>query len=293
MKLASEWLHSCGGCEAALLDTGDNLLTLLEQVEIVHMPLLLDRGYGQSGQPALPRADIGLISGGVALKEHRRILRAMRACCRILVAVGTCATHGGIPALINQWGLQNSWTALRDSAEHTEEAALPLERVFALDELVAVDLLLPGCPPDGDQLVELLTCVATGRPWQTSGKSVCETCPADRTGTRPPEKPRRLLQAPSRREKPLRCLLEQGFVCMGPVTAGGCGGTAGPHCLRVGMPCRGCLGPVQGQGNQMLAMMNILASTGVDFRALVDRRGLLRFAGAHGRLQPQTEKKAP
>ena len=57
----------------------------------------------------------------------------------------------------------------------------------------------------------------------------------------------------------MRCLLEQGLVCMGPVTAGGCGGKNTPLCLQARVPCRGCYGPVQPGGNQLLDMMNAFA----------------------------------
>ena len=90
-------------------------------------------------------------------------------------------------------------------------------------------------------------------------------------------------------EKPIdemRCLLEQGLMCMGPVTAGGCGGSGAPLCVRVRVPCRGCYGPVRTGGNPLLDLMNARAGQGVDRRSVVDRRSLLRFCGAHGLLRP-------
>ena len=42
---------------------------------------------------------------------------------------------------------------------------------------------------------------------------------------------------------------------------------------------------MQPRGNQMLA------SHGLDFRSVVDRRAMLRFAGAHGLLRPITRKR--
>jgi F420-non-reducing hydrogenase small subunit len=85
----------------------------------------------------------------------------------------------------------------------------------------------------------------------------------------------------------MKCLLEQGYLCMGPVTLAGCSGPEGgaPLCIRARVPCRGCYGPVKRTGNQLLDIMNALASNGVDVRSIVDRPSILRFCGAHGRLR--------
>jgi F420-non-reducing hydrogenase small subunit len=49
---------------------------------------------------------------------------------------------------------------------------------------------------------------------------------------------------------------------------------------------------VQQNGNQMLDMLNALASNGIDIKTLPDRNGgLLRFSGAHGRLRPRPAAK--
>jgi F420-non-reducing hydrogenase small subunit len=90
----------------------------------------------------------------------------------------------------------------------------------------------------------------------------------------------------------MRCLLEQGYLCMGPVTRGGCAGTAGeaPKCISARVPCRGCYGPVQQNGNQLLDMLNALASNGIDIGTLTERTSLLRFSGAHNRLVPGKDR---
>ena len=85
----------------------------------------------------------------------------------------------------------------------------------------------------------------------------------------------------------MRCLLEQGFLCMGPVTAAGCAKRGAPSCIEARVPCRGCFGSVRPRGNQLLDMMNALASNGIDFTSVVDRRSIQRFSGAHGNLRPK------
>jgi F420-non-reducing hydrogenase small subunit len=103
---------------------------------------------------------------------------------------------------------------------------------------------------------------------------------------------RRFLQAPHYHapDEPLsqmRCLLEQGLLCMGPVTRAGCGGDAvTPRCISARVPCRGCSGPVRQEGNQLLDMLNALASNGIDIKSIPNRPLLLRFSGAHSLLKP-------
>lgn len=295
-RISFAWLHACCGCEVSLLDAGAGFLELLQQVEIVHFPLLMDHKYqaDQDKGLQLPAAEVGVVSGGVASEEERDLLMAMRASCRTLVALGTCATHGGIPAMRNQWTTRETLQTVYAYGSD-EQALIPaatahfLDRVYSVDELVKVDCLVPGCPPAAEAIVAVLLALVAGNAVATTTKSVCETCPT-RRGAKGPGTVRRFLDnataAPQGRVEAMHCLLEQGLLCMGPVTAGGCGGKQTPLCLRAHAPCRGCYGPVRAGGNPLLDMMNALASNGIDHRSLVDRKSLLRFAGAHGLLKP-------
>jgi F420-non-reducing hydrogenase small subunit len=74
---------------------------------------------------------------------------------------------------------------------------------------------------------------------------------------------------------------------MGPVTKAGCGGDGVlPRCISAKVPCRGCYGPVQKNGNQRLDILNALASNGIDISSLPETTSLLRFSGAHHLLRP-------
>jgi F420-non-reducing hydrogenase small subunit len=127
---------------------------------------------------------------------------------------------------------------------------------------------------------------------QLPTKSVCDTCPTLRRGKGELKQVQRFLQPPQygAQDEPLdkmRCLLEQGLLCMGPVTRAGCGGdSVTPRCIAARVPCRGCYGPVQQEGNQLLDMLNALASNGIDVKSLPERASLLRFSGAHRLLRP-------
>lgn len=302
VKVLSEWLNSCSGCEIAVVDMGERLLDVLNLVDFVHIPALMDsKYYGQLGDQkhlSLPEADVGIISGGIRNEEHLEVAEEIRKKCKIVIALGTCATHGGIPALCNTYRnneiLDRYYsTETTDKTESYPSDGLPvlLDSCLALDEKIKVDVYLPGCPPHPDQVFEALVSLIEQRPANLSTKSVCDTCPTQREGKGDLKKLTRFLKAPKYNTgEPLdkmRCLLEQGILCMGPVTLAGCGGDIiTPRCLSARVPCRGCYGPVKHEGNQMMDMLNALASNGIDIKSLPENTSLLRFSGAHRRLRP-------
>ncbi len=302
-KVASDWLNACSGCEIAIVDLGERLLTVLELVQFVHIPALMDHKYfgqmGDGGHVELPEADVGILSGGIRNEEHLEVALEMRRKCKAIIALGTCATHGGIPALANSFENQDILnryyaTETTDPADTFPGDGLPklLDASYALDEKINVDIYLPGCPPHSDQVFEALVAFLEGRAPKLREKSVCDTCPTQREGKGDLKTLRRFLQAPHQNspDDPLdkmRCILEQGMLCMGPVTKAGCGGdNVVPRCISAKVPCRGCYGPVRKDGNQRLDMLNALASNGIDIRSLPETTSLLRFSGAHHMLRP-------
>jgi len=303
VRVSSEWLNSCSGCEISIIDMGERLLDVLQVADIVHIPALVDSKYfgplGDQKHLSLPEADVGLISGGIRNEEHLEVAHEMRKKCKIIIALGTCATHGGIPALANSYTpgqiMERAFTTeTTDKTDAYPSDGVPamLESCFAVDEKIKVDIYLPGCPPHPDQVFNALVALVQGKPLSVSNKSVCDTCPTVRKGKGELKQVRRFLQAPQYKaaDEPLnqmRCLLEQGLLCMGPVTHAGCGGDAvTPRCISARVPCRGCSGPVRQEGNQLLDMLNALASNGIDIKSIPNRPLLLRFSGAHSLLKP-------
>ncbi len=303
VKVASEWLNSCSGCEISIVDMGERLLDILKVAQFVHLPALMDHKYfGQLGDGAhieIPEADVGIISGSLRNQEHVEVAEAFRKSCKIIIALGTCATHGGIPSLANSYTNEEILdryyhTETTDAPDRYPEKGLPplLDRCMALDEKITVDIYMPGCPPHPDHVFAALTALVEGRAPALPEKSVCDTCPTRREGKGQLKQMRRFLQnpkygAPGEPLDQMRCLMEQGYLCMGPVTRAGCGGNGiVPRCISARVPCRGCYGPVLPGGNQRLDILNALASNGIDVTALPESVSFLRFSGGHGRLRP-------
>jgi F420-non-reducing hydrogenase small subunit len=302
-KVASDWLNACSGCEIAIVDLGERLLTVLELVQFVHIPALMDHKYfGQMGNGEhvdLPEADVGILSGGIRNQEHLEVALEMRKKCKAIIALGTCATHGGIPALANSFENHDILARYYSTETTDPPVAVPndglpalLDASYAIDEKIDVDIYLPGCPPHSDQVFEALVAFLEGRAPKLKDKSVCDTCPTIRKGKGDLKSLHRFLKAPHQDnpDEPLdkmRCILEQGMLCMGPVTKAGCGGDGVlPRCISAKVPCRGCYGPVQKNGNQRLDILNALASNGIDISSLPETTSLLRFSGAHHLLRP-------
>jgi len=301
VKVAQEWFAICGGCEVTVLDVGEPLLDLLPELEFVHMPVIMDhKVYGQTGeetQANIPEADVGIITGSIRNQENKDLAELMRSRVNFLISMGSCACFGGIPALANQDSVEAIYNRVYRGNSTTEPGETPsgdvpalLDRVYALDEVVKVDLKLPGCPTTPEMFAAAVLHLLKGTPLDISDKSVCDTCPVIR------EKKagsgitlKRPLESAEGVGDPLetvRCLMEQGFLCQGPATRSGCAGDNGaPRCIRAYMPCRGCFGPLSDKANPMVDMMGAISTIGLNPRDIPDRAAQFnRFSGA-GRLR--------
>ena len=302
VRVAEEWLATCGGCEVTILDLGEALLDLLPKLEFVHMPVLMDhKYYGQTGEKTvleIPEADVGIISGGIRTEENKQVAEEMRKKCKTLIALGSCANFGGIPALANMYPISQIFDRVYRETKSTDSADNPTvdippftDRVYSLSEVVNVDVGLPGCPTTPELVAEALTCLLEGKPFSLTERSVCDECPVKREKKaitklkRPLEK---VEFTPGQKFEEIRCFMEQGFLCQGPATRSGCGGTEKvPRCVKAYMTCRGCFGPIRAGANPMVDMMGALSSIGLDPKEIEDRMATFnRFIGVVGRLRP-------
>lgn len=304
VKVSADWLNSCSGCEIAILNLGETLLDLLPELDFVHIPVLMDHKHlGQLGEKEeidLPKATVGILTGSIRNEEHMEVAEEMRKKCDVLIALGTCATHGGIPAMINSYTNDELFNDYYSTPSTDADASIPtdgisplLPRCYALNEKIKIDIQLPGCPPHPDQIAAAILALLKGEELDLPFRSVCDTCPTIREGKGEVPQIKRFLETPAfDSDQPvdqMRCLLEQGYLCSGPVTLAGCSGNTGeaPRCISARVPCRGCYGPVRPDGNQKLDILNALASNNIDMSTLPERDSLLRFSGAHNRLVPK------
>ena len=163
LKISTAALCGCFGCHMSLLDIDERILKLVELVEFDRTPLTDIKTVG--------KCDIGLIEGGVANTENVEVLREFRQHCKILFAVGACAVNGGIPAMRNQFDLQECLEEVYINGIGVENPQIPddpeipllLDKVHPVHEVVKVDYFLPGCPPSADTIWTFLNELIEGK----------------------------------------------------------------------------------------------------------------------------------
>jgi len=210
-------LSGCAGCEVSLLNADE----WIDEFELVYMPLVVS-AY------AVPDVDVLLVSGGVRNDEDSYKLRRAVKHAKQVVAVGTCAISGGVAHLGDRDDIRELFLA-QPERRHVPHL-LPKSR--PVDALVEVDRYLPGCPPTPELFLEVLH----PKPEFKASATVCGEC-----RRRKPKdlRPKRLLGFLKGQVLPDICLINQGYLCIGSSTRGGCRAL----CTRPGQPCVGCRGP--------------------------------------------------
>ena len=208
-KLAVWKFASCDGCQLSLLDCEDELLAVAGAVEIAHF---LEASSAVVEGPY----DVSLVEGSVTTPQDAERIQEVRRVSRHLVAIGACATAGGVQALRN-------FTAVDEFASvvyaHPEYLST-LESSTPISAHVPVDFELRGCPVDRGQLLEVLSAFLRKRKPDIRTHSVCLEC---------------------KRRGNVCVMVAHGTGCLGPVTQAGCGAI----CPSFERGCYGCFGPME------------------------------------------------
>jgi len=280
-KLAMYWSASCGGCEIAVLNIHEHILDVDAVFDLAFFPCIADFKRKDVENYPDNYIDITLFNGAIRNSENEEMAHLLRQKSKILVAFGSCAYEGCIPALSNLTSkeatlktvyldnpsIDNPNGTLPQTNTEVPEGDLELPNFYhtvkSLDQVVDVDYYIPGCPPEPHQIWAVLEVVVAaltkGAPLPPKGSiigakdvAICEECPREKS-----EKVVARFYRPYEIEpKPDICLLEQGIICMGIATRGGCGAL----CPSVGMGCRGCYGPLPDVDDQGAKMLSAIAS---------------------------------
>lgn len=300
-KFAMYWAASCGGCEISTLNIGDKILAVDAAFDIAFWPCAADfkikdvEGYPDG------YIDLCLFNGAIRNSENEEMAHLLRRKAKVLVAFGSCASEGCIPGLSNLTTAEATFRAayLDCPSSDNPKGVLPqpvtrvpegeihipvfYERVKSLDQVVPVEYIMPGCPPEAKQIAAVMEAIIGGAELPAPGGAiigagtvaVCEECARQKNV----KQIERFYRPHEITPDPDICLLEQGMVCMGIATRAGCGAL----CPQVNMRCEGCYGPLDGvtdQGANMVAAIASVIQEGGGPLAGIDEVDLAHRIGA-------------
>ncbi len=218
-KLAVWKFASCDGCQLTLLDCEDDLLALAGEIDFACFP--------EASRDVIPGPyDLSLVEGSITTPHDLRRIQEVRKQSRRLVAIGACATAGGIQALRNFKDVKGFTEIVYANPSYIETLATST----AIADHVKVDFELRGCPVNKGQLLEVIIAFLRGRRPNIPGYSVCIEC----------------------KQRGTPCVLvTRGTPCLGPVTQAGCGAI----CPSYNRGCYGCFGPSETTNLGSLGML--------------------------------------
>jgi coenzyme F420-reducing hydrogenase gamma subunit len=209
-KVGIYGLTGCAGDQLAILNLEDELLEVAEAIQIIDFPMAM------SGNDEKSPLDIAFVEGSVVNSHDRDYLKKIRQRASLLVAIGTCAVWGGVPALANEIPRE----------ELKQKVYGPVGKAFdsipaqPLSSFVKVDYSIPGCPMEKRQFLQGVASLLHGDLPLLPTYAVCMEC----------------------KRKENICLLQhRNQLCLGPITVAGCDALCPSHAI----PCQGCRGPVE------------------------------------------------
>ena len=206
-KLAIYWAASCGGCDIAILDIEEKILGVADFFDLVFWPCAMDFKYDDVRRMDDKSITLTLFNGAIRSDENYEIAELLRQKSVVLCAFGSCAAEGCIPGLANLLTKQSIMeyvyltVAVRDNPNkiipqpeyEVPEGQITIPNLWntvrTLGRLVEVDYIIPGCPPQSDQIAAVVGAVIdilqNGKPLPPKGtvlgageKSCCDECPA-------------------------------------------------------------------------------------------------------------------
>ena len=264
VKVAFMQLSSCWGCHQSLLNAHLGLLHILPELEIVYWPAVIDMKHDS----LVAREDgsilVGFLEGVARTKQDTENVKLMRRKCAIIVAIGACSCYGSVKGLANLFDkeelikrkfMETESITDENPKEPTEHVPGIEEHIINVKDIIDVDIFIPGCPPTTENILAaisyLLSLAGEGPESLDKNKCVCENCSLFKEG----------------------CFLDQGKLCYGPITAGGCE----LLCPNDGDICFGCFKPTAKPGKKSSQLKEMIynidelnAETGASLQHFLD-----------------------
>lgn len=261
-RLATFVLGGCTGCHLSLLDAHEGLVELLGEVELVESPLTA------AALAEVPECDIALVEGAITNSHDEKAAREIREKAAVVIAMGACATLGGIGGLRNLLVRDEILDEVYGGdAPGKDGTPLPrlTDRVRPLSDVIDVDVEVVGCSPPTENIVGALRRALAGDLSSPPRRNLCHECGRRHdkmlvpSGEFVSDAVYSIMELDEIDAE--LCFLEQGVMCMGPMSREGCGA----RCTHANVPCRGCNGPSRldfEQGGKSIDMLGAVLPAG-------------------------------
>ncbi len=232
----------CEGCQLQIVNLEEELLDLIGAVDVVQ--------WREAMSEQSHEYDIAIIEGSITRPEDEKRIQLIRSRAKILLALGACATIGGVNKLKNNFDLDEVKQYV-----YGDDARMPhLETSMtkAVGEVVEVDYEIQGCPIDRKEFTYIIRCLLLGKKPEIPEWPVCVECKA----------------------KGNPCLWEYDQVCLGPIIRAGCGA----RCPSSGFRCFGCRGYIDEPN--ICAAKDVIERYGLSVEDLKDK--MVLFGSCQG-----------
>lgn len=196
----------CEGCQLQIANFGEALLDILNLVEVVTFREVMSERSEDY--------DIAIVEGSITTAHDVWRIKNIRDKAKVLIALGSCATIGGINGMKNKFPLDEIKKYVYKE-ETKNVSTLPTR---AVHQVVKVDYFIHCCPVWPPEVVQVLKAALAGIPYEAPDYAVCVECKLNENV----------------------CMYDKGIACLGPVTRAGCNS----WCINHGNICYGCRGMV-------------------------------------------------
>jgi NAD-reducing hydrogenase small subunit len=161
-KLATLWLDGCSGCHMSILDIDEAIALIAQKADLVYGPLVDAHTFPED-------VDVTIVEGAVSSQDDLAKIQHVRRHTRLLVALGDCAITSNVPAMRNPLPVKKLLERIyvegvdTNPGVPTEGVPQLLKHAVPLQEVVKVDLYVPGCPPAASAIEFVLTELLNGR----------------------------------------------------------------------------------------------------------------------------------
>jgi sulfhydrogenase subunit delta len=174
----------CEGCQLQIVNLEEEILDLISVVEMVEWREAMSEHSNEY--------DVAIIEGSITRPEDEERIQIIRSRAKVLIALGACATMGGVNKLKNNFDLAEVKRCV-----YGRDAGMPhLETGMtkAVEEVVEVDFRIEGCPIERKEFAAIMRAILSGKRPDIPDYPVCVECKA----------------------KENVCRWEYGEICIGP-----------------------------------------------------------------------------